>query len=180
MIDPPQRSMLFWPKTGKHLISELYGSGSSRGYWLHTYAHAHWNRCTAITEPILQGAFSVISAWNGSGSPVCYQGRIIWTFQNRWEIEKIPFRSRDIGCWLKKTYLSISQNFKRPISRKRLNLFFWNLAYFLEPYWNSILQNFRPKFKSVHEMQKPRTLCICPGLPVQQHSRSPITQAELY
>ena len=123
MIDPPQRSMLFWPKTGNYLISELYGSGSSRGYWLHTYAHAHWNRCTAITEPILQGAFSVISAWNGSGSPICYQGRIIWTFQNRWEIEKIPFRSRDIGCWLKKTNLSISQNFKR-LNPKNELLFF--------------------------------------------------------
>ena len=85
--------------------------------------HAHWNRCTAITEPILQGAFSVISAWYGSGSPICYQGRIIWTFQNRWEIEKIPFRSRDIGCWLKKTCLSISRNFKR-LNPKNELLFF--------------------------------------------------------
>ena len=123
MIDPPQRSMLLWQKTGNHLISELYGSGSCRGYWLHTYAHAHWNHCTALTEPQLQGVFSVISAWNRSGSPICYEGRIIWTFQNRWEIEKIPFRSRDIGCWLKKTCHSISRNFKR-LNPKNERIFF--------------------------------------------------------
>ena len=134
-----------------------------------------------MTEPQLQGAFSVIFAWNGSGSPICYEGRIIWTFQNRWEIEKIPFRSRDIGCWLKKTYLSISQNFKRLNPKNELLFFSETLHTTL--YLIEILP-----CKISHRNYKPFTTCKT-FLTVGMHAnfecissnivrRSPTTQAE--